>query len=314
MAQHRFGFATLAGPPNVGKSTLLNRIIGQKISIVSRRPQTTRHRILGIKTLPEFQIAFVDTPGLHGELQKSQQKTRQKTQRKTQRKTLSKVINKTAISSMSDADVILFMIDYKGWSESRSAVFRHAKSKNTPIILLINKIDRLKDKSRLLPLIQESKNRHDFVEIVPISALKLEPINDFLKTVSRHLPAGPAGFPEDRIADRSERFLAAELVREQIFMTLGQELPYAIATAVDKFETNERGVLCIDIVIWVEKIGQKAIVIGKQGQQLKTIGMNARKQMERSFNKKVYLSLWVKVKQGWADKAALLHALGYTEN
>ena len=302
MAQHRFGFATLAGPPNVGKSTLINRIIGQKISIISRRPQTTRHRILGVKTLPEFQIVFVDTPGLHND------------QRKNRRNSLGKVINKTAIRSMSDVDVILFMIDYKGWSKSLSAVFRHAKSKNTPIILLINKIDRLKDKSRLLPLIQESKNRHDFVEILPISALKLEPINDFLKTVSRHLPAGPAGFPEDQITDRSEQFLAAELVREQIFMTLGQELPYAIAAEVDKFETNEKGVLCIDIVIWVEKIGQKSIVIGKQGQQLKTIGMNARKQMERSFDKKVYLNLWVKVKKGWADRAALLHSLGYTEN
>ena len=302
MAQHRFGFATLAGPPNVGKSTLINRIIGQKISIISRRPQTTRHRILGVKTLPEFQIVFVDTPGLHND------------QRKNRRNSLGKVINKTAIRSMSDVDVILFMIDYKGWSKSLSAVFRHAKSKNTPIILLINKIDRLKDKSRLLPLIQESKNRHDFVEILPISALKLEPINDFLKTVSSHLPAGPAGFPEDQITDRSEQFLAAELVREQIFMTLGQELPYAIAAEVDKFETNEKGVLCIDIVIWVEKIGQKSIVIGKQGQQLKTIGMNARKQMERSFDKKVYLNLWVKVKKGWADRAALLHSLGYTEN
>ncbi|WP_423910339.1 GTPase Era [Candidatus Spongiihabitans sp.] len=302
MAHHRFGFATLAGPPNVGKSTLINRIIGQKISIISRRPQTTRHRILGVKTLPEFQIVFVDTPGLHND------------QRKNRRNSLDKVINKTAIRSMSDVDVILFMIDYKGWSKSLSEVFRHAKSKNTPVILLINKIDRLKDKSRLLPLIQESKNRHDFVEILPISALKLEPINDFLKTVSRHLPAGPAGFPEDQITDRSEQFLAAELVREQIFMTLGQELPYAIAAEVDKFETNEKGVLCIDIVIWVEKIGQKSIVIGKQGQQLKTIGMNARKQMERSFDKKVYLNLWVKVKKGWADRAALLHSLGYTEN
>ncbi len=298
MAQHRFGFATLAGPPNVGKSTLLNRIIGQKISIISRRPQTTRHRILGIKTLTEFQIVFVDTPGLHHD----------------QRKNLNKVINKTAIRSMSDVDVILFMIDYKGWSESLSAVFRHATSKNTPIILLINKIDRLKDKSRLLPLIQESKNRHDFVEILPISALKLGQIDDFLKMVSRHLPVGPAGFPEDQITDRSERFLAAELVREQVFMTLGQELPYAIAAEVEKFETNEKGILCIGIVLWVEKIGQKSIVIGKQGQQLKIIGMNARKQMERSFDKKVYLNIWVKVKKGWADRAALLHSLGYTEN
>lgn len=298
MTQHRFGFATLVGAPNVGKSTLLNRIIGQKISIVSRRPQTTRHRILGVKTLPEFQIAFVDTPGLHSD----------------QRKSLNKVINKTAISSMSDVDVLLFMIDYKGWSKSLSDVFNLAEAKNIPIILLINKIDRLKDKSRLLPLIEESKNKYDFVEILPISALKLEPIDDFLKTLSKHLPVGAAGFPEDQITDRSQRFFAAELVREQIFRMLGQELPYAIAAEVDKFEINDRGVLCIDIVIWVEKSGQKSIVIGKDGQQLKAIGMNARKQMEHSFDKRIFLNLWVKVKKGWGDRSALLHSLGYTDN
>lgn len=302
MPQHRFGFATLAGAPNVGKSTLLNQIIGKKISIVSRRAQTTRHRILGVKTLPEFQIVFVDTPGLHI------------VQRKNQQKNLSRIINKTALSSMSDVDLILFMIDYKGWSKSCLAAFKHAQAKNIPIILLINKIDRLKDKTRLLPLIEESKNMHEFAAIMPISALNLEPMNDFLKTLASHIPTGAAGFPEQQITDRSERFMAAELVREQIFMTLGQELPYAIAAEVDKFEINEQDVLCIDIIIWVEKSGQKSIVIGKHGQQLKTIGTSARKQMESAFAKKVYLHLWVKVKKRWADRAALLHSLGYGEN
>ncbi len=299
---HRFGFAALAGPPNAGKSTLLNRIIGQKISIISRRPQTTRHRILGIKTLAEAQIIFVDAPGLHHD----------------QRKSLNRAINKTAISSLPDVDVILFMIDYKGWSESLIAVFshvqEHAKTTGIPVILLINKIDRLKDKSGLLPLIDESKNRHDFAEIIPISALKLVQINDFLKQVSRYLPVGAAGFPAHQITDRSERFLAAELVREQTFMMLGQELPYSIAVDVDKFAVNERGVLCIDAIIWVDKSGQKSIVIGKDGQQIKAIGTNARKQMEKSFAKKVYLTLWVKVKKSWADRNALLHSLGYIES
>ncbi len=297
-SQHRFGFATLAGPPNVGKSTLLNRIIGQKISIVSRRPQTTRHRILGVKTRPEYQIVFVDTPGLHHE----------------QKKSINKVINKTALSSLSDVDVILFMIDYKGWSKSLTTIFQQVKSSGIPIILLINKIDWLKEKSRLLPLIDESKQHHDFAEIVPISALNMTRTNDFLELVSKHLPTAAAGFPAEQITDRSERFFAAELVREQIFRSLGQELPYSIAAQVDKFAINDKGILCIDIIIWVEKSGQKSIVIGKQGQQLKMIGMNARKQMEKSFDKKVYLNLWVKVKKGWADRAALLYSLGYNEN
>ena len=300
-SQHRFGFVAIAGPPNVGKSTLLNQIIGQKISIISRRPQTTRHRILGIKTLPELQVAFVDAPGLHN----------------NQGKSLNRVINKTALSSLSDVDVILFMIDYKGWSQSLAEVFQRVKvqvkSRAIPVILLINKIDRLKDKSRLLPLIEESKDRHDFAEIVPVSALKLAPLNDFLALVSRHLPIAEAGFPAQQITDRSERFLAGELLREQIFSTLGQELPYCIAAEVGKFATNDQGILCIDIIIWVEKSGQKSIVIGKGGQQLKMIGMNARKQMEISFACKVYLKLWVKVKKGWGDRIALLHSLGYIE-
>ena len=296
--RHRFGFATLAGAPNVGKSTLLNRIIGQKISIISRRPQTTRHRILGVKTLTEFQIAFVDTPGLHTD----------------QKKSLNRVINRTSISSLSDVDLILFMIDYKGWTNSLIEIFASVRAKNVPIILLINKVDRLKDKSRLLPLMEESRKIYNFLEIIPVSALKMNDIDDFLKIVASHLPEGPAGFPASQITDRSQRFLASEFVREQIFSCLGQELPYSIATEVTKFEMNEKEVLCIDVVIWVEKTGQKSIVIGKDGQQLKTIGMNARKQMQRSFDEKVYLNLWVKVKKGWADRTALLHSLGYTEH
>jgi len=296
-ARHRFGFAAIAGPPNVGKSTLLNRIIGKKISIISRRPQTTRHRILGIKTMQNSQIVFVDTPGLHND----------------QGKTLNRVINRTAVSSLSDVDLILFMIDYKGWSKSLTDVFRHAQSKDTPIILLINKIDRLKDKTRLLPIIEQSRNIHKFSEIIPISALKLDKSTDFINIIVNHLPVGPPGFPEDQVTDRSQRFFAGELVREQTFTRLGQELPYSIAAEVIRFETNEKGVLCIDVILWVEKSGQKSIVIGKDGHQLKTIGMNARKQMEKSFDKRVYLNLWVKVKKGWGDRAALLHSLGYSD-
>ena len=296
--EHKFGFVALIGAPNVGKSTLLNKLIGKKVSIISRRPQTTRHRILGIRSQPHYQIAFVDTPGLHSD----------------QKKSLNKVINRTAISSMSDVDIILFLIDYRGWTSNLRGVFQQATARSTPIILLINKIDKLKDKTQLLPLIQESGQIHDFAEVIPVSALKMGKPEEFCQLLASHLPIGPPGFPEHQVTDRSERFLASELVREQTYLILGQELPYSIATKVDMFKKNEKGVLCIDVVIWVEKQGQKLIVIGKNGQQLKKIGTGARRQMEKAFDSKVFLNLWVKVKKGWADHDALLRSLGYAED
>ncbi len=297
-SDHRFGFVALVGPPNVGKSTLINKIIGEKISIISRRPQTTRHRILGIKSTENHQIVFVDTPGMH----------------KDQRKNLNRVINRTAISSMSDVDLIVFMTDYKGWDEDLKTIFKPIKSLNCPVILLINKIDQLKDKSQLLPLIESSKSIHSFAEIIPLSALKLDNVDGFLDTISHHLEVGPPGFPSDQISDRSSRFMAAEFIREQVFNFLGQELPYSIATEITKFEVNDKGLLCIDGVIWVEKDGQKSIVIGKKGKQLKHIGTRARVEMEKSFNQKVFLTLWVKVRKGWAENAVLLRSLGYSES
>ena len=191
--EHKFGFVALIGAPNVGKSTLLNKLIGKKVSIISRRPQTTRHRILGIRTQPHYQIAFVDTPGLHSE----------------QKKSLNKVINRTAISSMSDVDIILFLIDCRGWTSNLRAVFQQAAVRNTPIILLINKIDQLKDKTQLLPLIQESGQIHDFAEVIPVSALKMGKPEEFCQLLASHLPIGPPGFPEHQVTDRSERFLAS---------------------------------------------------------------------------------------------------------
>jgi GTP-binding protein Era len=296
--EHKFGFVALIGAPNVGKSTLLNKLVGQKISIISRRPQTTRHRVVGIRTEPQYQIAFVDTPGLHSD----------------QKKSLNRVINRTAISSMSDVDVILFLIDYRGWNGKLRAVFQHASTRNTPVILLINKIDKLADKSQLLPLIKESSDIHDFAEVIPVSALKMAKPGEFCQLLVRHLPEGPPGFPADQVTDRSERFFASELVREQTYLILGQELPYSIATQVTAFKKNDRGVLGIDVTIWVEKQGQKLIVIGKDGGQLKKIGSGARRQMEMVFDCKVFLNLWVKVKKGWADQDALLRSLGYSES
>ena len=276
---HKFGFVALAGPPNAGKSTLLNQIIGQKISIISRRPQTTWHRILGITTTPDYQIAFVDTPGLHD----------------NQHKNLNRQINRTAITSLSDADVILFMIDHRGWNKELIRIFDPVKSRDVPVILIINKIDRLKDKSRLLPIMQESRQIHDFREIVPLSALRLDDKDGFLALVASYLSEGARGFPEDQVTDRSDRFMAAELIREQIFIKLREELPYAIATEVVRFEINSRDVLCIDAVIWTGKNSQKSIIIGKNGNQLKQIGADARLQIEKKFSHKVFLNLWVRV-------------------
>jgi GTP-binding protein Era len=294
----RFGFVALAGPPNVGKSTLLNRILGHKVSIVSRRPQTTRHRILGVKTCPQFQIVFVDTPGLHSD----------------HRKGLNRVLNKTALSSLSDVDLIVFMIDFRGWDDALVKIFSKAGNLAIPILLVINKIDTLKDKNRLLPLIQQSSRMHEFVDIVPISAFRPDDVKKLTHLVSTYMPGGPPGYPEDQLTDRSDRFFAAELVREQVFSTLGQELPYSVAVEITEFETGKNGVLNVGATIWVEKQGQKSIVIGKDGQQLKKIGTSARLQMESTFETRVFLNIWVKLKKGWADNAMHLRSLGYSEN
>ena len=298
MSNHKFGYVALIGSPNVGKSTLLNQLVGQKISIISRRPQTTRHRILGICSQPDYQLVFVDTPGIHSD----------------QKKSLNRVINRTAITSMTDVDLIIFMIDQKGWTVEMRDAFEKAKSKSTPIMLFINKIDKLKNKAELLPLIERSSKLHSFVDIVPVSALKMKDREGLLNLIARHLPPGPPGFPEEQITDRSQRFMASEFVREQTFLALGQELPYSIAVEISKFQEGDNGVLNIDAVIWVEKTSQKSIVIGREGQQLKLLGSRARVQMEKAFVQKVYLNLWVKVKKGWGDQENLLRSLGYSED
>ena len=297
---HRFGVVALSGPPNAGKSTLLNRIIGEKISIMSRRPQTTRHRILGIKTLANAQLVFVDTPGLQ----------------RNPPKRLNRAINRTALNSLSDVDLILFMIDCRGWTPELEKLFALVADKNTPVILLINKIDLLSDRARLLPLMKRSAQIHAFKEIIPLSARKLTGSDALLKVITAALPEGAPGFPADQHTDRSQRFLASELVREQTLRLLGRELPYASAVEVTQFQYggDDDRLLSVAVIIWVEKASQKAIVIGRGGRQLKAIGQNARKQMERAFDTRVYLDLWVKVKKGWADNAAMLRALGYMED
>jgi len=300
---YKFGFVTIIGKPNVGKSTLMNRIIGQKISITSHRAQTTRHRILGIHTDDEKQIVFVDTPGIHSVVKKSN------------RKTINKVINKTAISSIDGVDVVCLMITASGWSEEDKLVLKALQDTKIPVVLVINKLDKLTSVNKLLPLMAESAELYNFAEIIPITALGKagdEHVDHLLPVLSKYLPKSPAGFDEDQITDRSFRFLVSELVREQLFRRLGDELPYATAVEVTEFEMSD-GKAQIGADIWVEKDSHKAMVIGKKGESLKQIGIGARRGCENLLEKKVFLELFVKVRSGWSDNARDLYSLGYDE-
>ncbi len=293
----RSGFVALLGRPNVGKSTLMNRIIGHKIAITSRRPQTTRQRVLGIKTGPDSQIVFVDTPGIH----------------RDRRRAINVVMNRTARATVEDVDVIVVMIDVGGWRPEDRLALDAAGSRSIPVILVINKIDQLKSKTQLLPLIEASKGMAHFAEIVPVSAQTGSNIDRLEEVIVGYLPEAPAGFPADQITDRSERFLASEFIREQLFRGLGQELPYVSAVQIEEMARKD-GLIRIQATIWVESDGQKAIVIGKGGERLKAIGKQARLAMEKEFASKVFLELWVKVRKGWSDDANLLRSLGYTED
>lgn len=293
MIQH-CGYCAIVGRPNVGKSTLLNRLLGQKISITSRRPQTTRHRILGIKTTADTQIMYVDTPGIHRQASKA----------------MNRYMNRVAQGAIADVDVIVFMVDGLRWTDEDEDIFRQLATLTTPLILALNKVDRIPDKGTLLPYIQALAQRHDFAAIVPIAARTGGNVADLEKAVMKYLPQGPACFPPDQITDRSERFLAGELIREKLMRRLGQELPYALTVEIERFEVADN-VAQIDAIIWVEKENHKAIVIGKGGEGLKAVGTQARLDMEKIFDHKVVLKLWVKVKEGWADDERALKSLGY---
>lgn len=300
----KFGFVTIIGKPNAGKSTLMNRIIGQKISITSHRPQTTRHRILGIHTDQGKQIVFVDTPGIHSVLKKSN------------RKTINRVINKTAMSSIDGVDAVCFMITATGWTEGDKHVLQALQDVNIPVILLINKLDKLKSVNDVLPLIAESAELYNFAEIVPVCAIAKpghDNVDRLMEVLTSYLPNQEAGFDEDQITDRSFRFLVSELVREQLFRRLGDELPYATAVEITEFQIQD-GKAQIGADIWVEKDSHKAMVIGKGGEALKNIGTYARKNCETLLEKKVFLELFVKVRSGWSDNARDLYSLGYDED
>lgn len=295
MSGFRSGFVTLLGKPNVGKSTLLNTLVGQKISITSSKPQTTRHRILGVHTTKAYQIIFVDTPGLH----------------KPSGKTLNKVITRTARASMLDVDAIVLMITCAGWDDKDRYVLNSVRNVKIPVILAINKIDQVKNKERLLPLIEESSKLMDFAEIVPISAKTGVNTAALLNCLATLLPLSPMCFPEDQITDRDTRFMLSELIREQAFRLLGEELPYAIAVRIA--DMNEGNPPRIEAHIWVERESQKGIVVGKDGQRIKEIGSRARKSIEQYLGRHVFLDILVKVRKGWADNQADLNSLGYVE-
>lgn len=296
-AAEKSGLVTFIGRPNVGKSTLLNALVGQKVSITSRKPQTTRHRIMGVSTKEHCQIVYVDTPGLH--LGKG--------------KTINKYMNRAASGSLQGVDCIVMLIAATGWQEADDNVLELLRNQEVPVVLAINKVDLLDRREDILPFIEESQTRFEFSAIVPVSAIKRINLDQLENVLLQHLPQQPFLFPEDQLTDRSEKFIAAELVREQLFRSLGQEIPYAIAVEIEKFKV-EKKILHIDALIWVEKAGQKAIIIGKGGQRLKQVGIAARKEMESFFAKKVNLGLWVKVREGWSDNERALRSLGYADD
>jgi GTP-binding protein Era len=289
----RAGYVTLAGRPNVGKSTLVNRLVGMKVSIVSRRPQTTRHRILGILTEPDAQLVFVDTPGFQ---------TRHPS-------ALNRLMNRTLRQSLQDVDAVVLVIEASGIRPEDRRILGLIPPE-LPVVLAINKTDLLTDRKALLPLIEQASALREFAAIVPVSAEQGSQLRDLIEALKPLLPQGEAQFDADMVTDRSERFLAAELIREKLFQTLGAELPYSTAVTVDSF-VEEQGLRRIQASILVDKQSQKAIVIGAGGAKLKAIGTRARKEMETLFQGKVHLELWVRVKRGWADDLRALKTLGY---
>lgn len=290
------GFVALVGRPNVGKSTLLNHLVGQKISITSRRPQTTRHRIHGIKTTEVGQAVYVDTPGIHA----------------SEKRAMNRYLNKTAGSALGDVDLVVWLIDRAGWLPEDELVLKRIKAAGVPVILAINKIDRLEDKDALLPFLQQAAASHDFAAMIPFSALKGTNLETLDRTIMDLLPEGDPIFPEDQVTDRSMRFMAAEIVREKLLRALGQEVPHAITVEIEQFR-QDGALTRISALIWVERPGQKAIVIGKQGEVLKKVGERARHDLERMLEGKVFLQLWVKVKEGWSDDERALRSLGYAD-
>ncbi len=290
----RCGYVAIVGRPNVGKSTLLNHILGQKISITSRKPQTTRHRILGIKTEGEMQAIYVDTPGIHREGEKA----------------LNRYMNRAATDSVKEVDVVVFVVDGLKWTDGDEWVLSKLARVKEPVILVVNKVDQIEEKHRLLPHLQTLAQKREFAAIIPVSALRGQQLPELEAEVAKHLPVHPFQYDADQVTNRSQRFIAAEIVREKIMRQLGQEIPYDLTVEIEQFAWEDN---CwhIAAVILVERAGQKAIVIGKGGARLKKVGIDARVDLEKMLEQKVMLKLWVKVKSGWSDDERALRSLGY---
>ena len=290
------GLVAIVGRPNVGKSTLLNILLGQKISITSRKPQTTRHRITGIDTRDQYQAIFVDTPGIH----------------QTQTNAMNRYMNRAATSTIADVDVTVFVVDRLSWDQEDELVVQGLVAAKSPVILVLNKIDRLTDKSRLLPHIQSLASVFDWSEVLPLSAKTGYQLDQLRVAIYQRLPQQSHLYDADQITDRSERFMAAELIREKLMRQCGDELPYQVAVEIESF--NHQGhVIHINALIWVEREGQKKIIIGRAGEQIKKIGTDARKDIEIMTEQKVMLKLWVKVKSSWSDDERMLKSLGFDD-
>ena len=296
--QMHCGFIAIVGRPNVGKSTLLNQLLGQKVSITSRKPQTTRHRIMGIHTEGAWQAIYVDTPGLHIE----------------EKRAINRLMNRAASSSIGDVELSIFVVEGPRWTADDEMVLNKLKENKVPVLLAINKVDNITDKSILLPHLQFLSQQMDFMDMVPISAESGKNVDTIASIVRKRLPVADHHFPEDYITDRSQRFMASEIIREKLMRFLGAELPYSVTVEIERFITNERGGYDINGLILVEREGQKKMVIGNKGAKIKTIGIEARKDMEELFEMKVHLELWVKVKSGWADDERALRSLGYVDD
>ncbi|GEA11882.1 GTPase Era [Alteromonas sp. KUL49] len=294
----RCGLVAIVGRPNVGKSTLLNRLLGQKVSITSRKPQTTRHRILGIDTEGDYQAIYVDTPGLHHD----------------EKRAINRYMNRAAQSSLAEVGLVLMVVEGSRWNPEDDLVLSKVKDSGLPCYLIVNKMDKVDDKEAFMVHLQGLAEKHNFAHIIPISAKQGKMVDDIRQLVADSLPPSEFFFPEDYITDRSSRFMAAEIIREKLMRFTGDELPYSTTVEIEQFKLADNGVYRINGLILVERETQKRMVIGKGGKHLKTIGEQARIDMENLFDNKVFLELWVKVKQGWADDERALRSLGYGED
>lgn len=293
----RCGYVAVVGKPNVGKSTLMNKSLGIRLSITTFKPQTTRHRILGVKTEGDNQFVFIDTPGFHlGE-----------------DKAINRYMNKAAVSAIQDVDVVVFVIQAMRWTNEEEALLVRLKQADVPIIAVINKVDLLDEKKELLPFIADVSQKHNFEQLIPVSARKGDGVEQLENLIRDFLPEQPHIFDEDDYTDKNMRFLAAERIREQLFYVMNEEVPYSLTVEIESFELVEERYM-IGAVIWVERSTQKGIVIGKGGSVLKEVGTRARKSISQLFDNRVHLELWVRVKEGWSDNDKALHSLGYNDD